>query len=231
MRHFLSLVLVFCLCLLPVSAVALTYSEYLAKQGYSMDEIEEIINSGEDVEQFKRSNSSDTIYIDNSHLLDSGSSVQVENLTVQADTVLMSAPENNDYPSGAPLAGGVYMQVTTRALGELLIYVPSNYQSKAFTFESGSKEVVNITSATITAYVVDQASYSFRWSSFGRLQYRRNTSGYTYEDVNITDVLNTNIVFVESNDDLPPVPDSNMLQIIITFLLGGCLLCLFIKRL
>lgn len=229
MRHFLSLVLVFCLCLLPVSAGALTYSEYLAKQGYSMDEIEEIINNGEDISASESSNS--TIYIDNSKILDSGSAVQVESLTVQADTVLMSVPENNDYPSGAPLSGGVYMHVTTRALGELLIYVPSNYQSKAFTFESGTKEVINITSSTITAYVVGQADYSFRWSSFGRLQYRRNTSGYTYEDVNITNILNTNIVFVESNDDLPPVPDSNMLQIIITFLLGGCLLCLFIKRL
>ena len=59
----------------------------------------------------------------------------------------------------------------------------------------------------------------------------KTEDGKTYEDVNITDILNTNIVFVESNDDLPPVPDSNMLQIIITFLLGGCLLCLFIKRL
>lgn len=229
MRHFLSLVLVFCLCLLPVSAGALTYSEYLAKQGYSMDEIEEIINNGEDISASESSNS--TIYIDNSKILDSGSVVQVESLTFQADTVLMSAPENNDYPSGAPLSGGVYMHVTTRALGELLIYVPSNYQSKAFTFESGTKEVINITSSTITAYVVGQADYSFRWPSFGRLQYRRNSGSYSYEDVNITDILNTNIVFVESNDDLPPVPDSNMLQIIITFLLGGCLLCLFIKRL
>lgn len=229
MRCFLSLVLAFCLCLLPVSAGALTYAEYLADQGYSQDEIDQIISSGEDVSASDTSNS--TIYIDNSQLLDSGSSVQVDSLTVQAQQVLLSAPENNDYPSGAPLAGGVYMQVTTSALGELLIYVPSNYQSKAFTFESGAKEVINITSSTITAYVVDQADYSFRWSSFGRLQYRRNSGSYSYEDVNITDILNTNIVFVESNDDLPPVPDSNMLQIIITFLLGGCLLCLFIKRL
>ena len=229
MRCFLSLVLAFCLCLLPVSAGALTYAEYLADQGYSQDEIDQIISSGEDVSASDTSNS--TIYIDNSQLLDSGSSVQVDSLTVQAQQVLLSAPENNDYPSGAPLAGGVYMQVTTSALGGLLIYVPSNYQSKAFTFESGAKEVINITSSTITAYVVDQADYSFRWSSFGRLQYRRNSGSYSYEDVNITDILNTNIVFVESNDDLPPVPDSNMLQIIITFLLGGCLLCLFIKRL
>ena len=229
MQRFLALVLAFCLCLFPVSTSALTYSEYLAKQGYSMDEIEEIISSGEDVSSSEPSNS--TIYIDNSKILDSGSAVQVDSLTVQADTVLMSAPENNEYPSGAPLAGGVYMQVTTQALGELLIYVPSNYQSKSFTFESGSKEVINITSSTITAYVVDQASYSFRWSSFGRLQYRRNSGSYSYENVNITDILNTNIVFVESNDDLPPVPDSNILQIIITFLLGGCLLCLFIRRL
>ena len=100
MRCFLSLVLAFCLCLLPVSAGALTYAEYLADQGYSQDEIDQIISSGEDVSASDTSNS--TIYIDNSQLLDSGSSVQVDSLTVQAQQVLLSAPENNDYPSGAP---------------------------------------------------------------------------------------------------------------------------------
>lgn len=35
MRRFLALVLAFCFCLLPVSAGAQTYAEYLAEQGYS----------------------------------------------------------------------------------------------------------------------------------------------------------------------------------------------------
>ena len=49
MRRFLALVLAFGFCLLPVSAGAQTYAEYLADQGYSQDEIDEIISSGEDV--------------------------------------------------------------------------------------------------------------------------------------------------------------------------------------
>lgn len=140
MWRFLALVLAFCLCLFPVSVGALTYAEYLADQGYSQDEIDQIISSGEDASASESSDS--TIYIDNSKVLDSGSSVQVESLTVQAETVLMSAPENNDYPSGAPLAGGVYMQVTTSALGELLIYVPSNYQSKALLLSLAPKRLL-----------------------------------------------------------------------------------------
>lgn len=86
MLRFLALVLAFCFCLLPVSAGAQTYAEYLAGQGYSQDEIEEIISSGEDVNEGSgRSGAADTIYIDNTQLLDSGSVVQVDSLTVSAN--------------------------------------------------------------------------------------------------------------------------------------------------
>lgn len=132
--RFLALVLAFCFCLLPVSAGAQTYAEYLAGQGYSQGEIRG------DYQQRRKmlmkvpvgSGAADTIYIDNTQLLDSGSVVQVDSLTVSANQVLMSVPEDNVYPPSAPLAGGVYMQVDTQQLGELIIYVPVSYQLRLY---------------------------------------------------------------------------------------------------
>lgn len=230
MRRFLALVLVCCLCLLPVSVGAQTYAEYLADQGYSHDEIDEIISSGEDVNSGSVS-SGDTIFIDNTQLLDSGSVVQVDSLTVSANQVLMSVPEDNVYPPSAPLAGGVYMQVDTQQLGELIIYVPVSNQFKSFTFAANTETPVNITASTISGYTYSSTDYQIRWSSFGQCQYRPYSGSYSYTDLAITSVLNTNIVFVTGPEDLPVVPDSSMLQVIIVFLLGVVVLCLFMRRL
>ena len=230
MRRFLALVLAFCFCLLPVSAGAQTYAEYLAEQGYSQDEIDEIISSGEDVNSGS-SSSGDTIFIDNTQLLDSGSVVQVDSLTVSANQVLMSVPEDNAYPPSAPLAGGVYMQVDTQQLGELIIYVPVSNQFKSFTFAANTETPVNITASTISGYTYSSVDYQIRWTSFGQCQYRPYSGSYSYTDLDITSVLNTNIVFVTGPEDLPVVPDSSMLQVIIVFLLGVMVLCLFMRRL
>lgn len=230
MRRFLALVLAFCFCLLPVSAGAQTYAEYLAEQGYSQDEIDEIISSGEDVNSGS-SSSGDTIFIDNTQLLDSGSVVQVDSLTVSANQVLMSVPEDNAYPPSAPLAGGVYMQVDTQQLGELIIYVPVSNQFKSFTFAANTETPVNITASTISGYTYSSEDYQIRWTSFGQCQYRPYSGSYSYTDLDITSVLNTNIVFVTGPEDLPVVPDSSMLQVIIVFLLGVMVLCLFMRRL
>lgn len=231
MLRFLALVLVFGLLLLPLSSGALTYAEYLADQGYSQDEIDEIIDSALDVNDLDPPSRSDTIYIDNSQFLDSGATVQVGSLTVQADTVLMSVPEDNIYPPSAPLAGGVYMEVQTRQLGRLIIYVPVSFQFKSFTFAANTKTPVNITSSTITGYTYSSTDYSIRWTSFGQCQYRPSSGSYNYTDLDIQDVLNTNIVFVEGMEDLPVVPDSSMLLIIIVFLQGVMVVCLFMRRL
>lgn len=230
MRRFLALVLAFCFCLLPVSAGAQTYAEYLAEQGYSQDEIDEIISSGEDVNSGS-SSSGDTIFIDNTQLLDSGSVVQVDSLTVSANQVLMSVPEDNAYPPSAPLAGGVYMHVDTQQLGELIIYVPVSNQFKSFTFAANTETPVNITASTISGYTYSSEDYQIRWTSFGQCQYRPYSGSYSYTDLDITSVLNTNIVFVTGPEDLPVVPDSSMLQVIIVFLLGVMVLCLFMRRL
>lgn len=157
--------------------------------------------------------------------------LNLESVTIHTESVLMSVPEDNVYPSGAPLQGGLYMQVDTSELGEIIIYVPTAYQYKSFTFNSDGRPV-NITASTITGYCWDSNDYNVRWSSFGQAQYRRVSGTVSsYVDLTITNVINTNVVFVESNDDLPVVPDSDILQVVVIFLLGGMLLCLFMKRL
>lgn len=159
-------------------------------------------------------------------------SLSVGELTINAESVLLSVPEENEYPSGAPLLGGLYMELETVELGRILVYVPASYQYKSFTKNTAGRPV-NITASTITGYCWDTYDYNVRWSSFGQAQYRRISSGssYSYADLTVTDVLNTNVVFVEANEDLPVVPDSDILQVVVIFLLGGMLLCLFMRRL
>ena len=160
---------------------------------------------------------------------DSGSSVSVDGLTLYADNVLMSVPDDPVYPSGAPLVGGLYMEVQTSQLGNIVIFVPTSFQYKSFTYNTAGAPV-NITSSTITGYYYGSTDYTVRWSSFGQAQYRPVSGGSSYADLDILDVVNTNIVFVEGLEDLPVVPDSDMLSVIMIFLLGVIVFCLFIKR-
>lgn len=123
------------------------------------------------------------------------------------------------------------MQVDTQQLGELIIYVPVSNQFKSFTFAANTETPVNITASTISGYTYSSEDYQIRWTSFGQCQYRPYSGSYSYTDLDITSVLNTNIVFVTGPEDLPVVPDSSMLQVIIVFLLGVMVLCLFMRRL
>lgn len=162
-------------------------------------------------------------------------SIYTDTLEVNADTVMLMSnlPEDNDYPSGAPLQGGVYIHADTSQLGEIIIYVPTEDQYKAFTYNT-SGQPINITGSTITGYTYTGNDYYVRWNSFGQAQYRLvNNSGYgtSYEDLDISEVLNTNVVFIEGNEDLNPLPDATVLSILIFSLVGGCFFCLLLKRL
>lgn len=157
-------------------------------------------------------------------------SIVTDSLTIEAGVVTLAMPENNEYPSDSPLSGGVYIEVDTRELGEVLIYVPTDYQYRSFAFDE-SGNIVNIRSATITGVLYDgNTVYSVRFTSFGNPSYRLATGNYTWDDLTVTEVLNTNVVFIESNEDLPPVPDADMLSVIIVALLGVIVLCHFMKR-
>lgn len=154
----------------------------------------------------------------------------VGEMTVQAETVVLGLPEENDYPTDSPLAGGLYIECNTAELGEVLIYIPVDYQYKSFTFDE-TGNIVNIRSSTISGLLYRGSStYTFRISSFSNPTYRSYNSGSSYSDLTVTSVLNTNVVFVEGNEDIPVVPDSDMQGLICIFLLGVIVLCLFMRR-
>lgn len=160
---------------------------------------------------------------------DDPAAVSAETISITTEAVYMAVPEDNVYPPSAPLMGGVYLDVDTQQLGELLIYIPTAYQYRSFT-KTTAGAPVNITVSTISGYTYDGNDYNIRWSSFGRAQYRPVSGSYSYQDLDITEITNTNVVFVESIEDLPPVPDADMLSLISIFLLGVIVLCLFMRR-
>ena len=193
----------------------------------------DILSADASTETFSEDSAAD---VDNAALDDSFSDDSesidndVETLLINANNVVLnSASENNDYPADAPLMGGLYMDVTTSELGDILIYVPADYQYKSFG-KTADGVPVNITASTISGYTYDGNNYYIRWSSFGTAQYRSSSSSYNYSALTITAINNTNIVFVESNEDLPVVPDNDMTNIITVFMLGVIILCLFMKR-
>lgn len=122
----------------------------------------------------------------------------VDDLTINAENVtLMSLlPEEDVYPSGAPLEGGVYMHLDTSELGEILVYVPVDYQYDSFTLNS-SGQPINITASTISGYSYDGVDYSIRWSTFGVPTYRPVDYDYgtSYQTLTVNDIIATNIGF------------------------------------
>lgn len=236
MRVVCFILALFLIIALPMSALAVDDYDYIYT-GEEEEEGSEVIDEPaadpieDPVDPVEEDNPPDEVEIIDE---DPADAVSVESLEIQADTVMLMSnlPEDNDYPSGAPLMGAVYIHADTAELGEIIIYIPSEDQYKAFTYNT-SGQPVNITGSTITGYVYTGNDYYVRWNSWGQAQYRTVNSSYggTYEDLNIRDVLNTNVVFIESNEDLNPLPDDTVLSILIFSLLGGVFFCLLLKRL
>ena len=152
--------------------------------------------------------------------------INAENVTI----VPFGIPEDNEYPPGSPLAGGLYMQVNTGQLGNVLIYVPIDFQRNSFTYDA-SGNVVNLRSSQITGFMYrGNTLYNVRWAALQTPEYRLYNTSNTYQALTIRDVLNTNIIFIESNDDIFLVPQSEMYQLILITIAGAMMLCLFMKR-
>lgn len=154
-----------------------------------------------------------------------------QQITIQAEQVVIQseAEEPVFYASASSfLQGGYYMDVTTN-LGSVRIYVPVNYAKGSFTYDS-SGEPVNITASTISGYFVRNGSlYSVRFVSMGGITYRlTDGSGYSWSDLSVSAVDDTNIQFFTVN---PPLYGfSELFPYILTFCLGVVVLCLFMKR-
>lgn len=154
-----------------------------------------------------------------------------QQITIQAENVVIQSEAEDPilYASASPfLQGGYFMDVATN-LGSVTIYVPVNYAKGSFSYDSRGVPV-NITASTISGYFVRNGSlYSVRFASMGGITYRHSDgSGYSWSDLSVTSVDDTNIQILTEN---PPLYGfSELFPYILTFCLGVVVLCLFMKR-
>lgn len=152
-------------------------------------------------------------------------------VTINAEQVTIvdnSEPEIEPYVvPDTPIQGGYYISAATSQLGDVKIYVPVNYKADSFTFTSGN--VMSIQASTITGVMYASSGvYTIRFPSFSSPEYRTYDSGYTYADLSITDVYDTNIQILDSDPHLE-VPQY-IIQLAVILTLGVIIICLFMKR-
>ena len=106
---------------------------------------------------------------------------------------------NDYYPSYIPFVGAAYVEVNS-SLGQGSIVISSTQKQNYLSIGSGSSNIYNCSSSTVsgvfrTAQGVD---YNIRATAFNSFQYAV-TNGYQtiYEPLNVTQILSTNIEFVD----------------------------------
>lgn len=102
-----------------------------------------------------------------------------------------------NYPSYIPYSGAVYCEVqSSLGLGSLIF--PSTYQSGYLSLGTNNNYIFNSSGNTITGVfrTASGTDYSIRATPYNQLTYAV-TNGYqtTYENFNISQILNTNIIF------------------------------------
>lgn len=144
------------------------------------------------------------------------------------------APDPSDaapilYASGG-IVGGYYF-VADCALGDSVkFWVPADFAVGSITLDS-SGSLVNMTNSTIYLMPDDSrlnSSYTIQAPRFSSFLYRRDASGYTWSDLAITNITDTNISWLSDTPHALPV--SSYMVIIIGVLILGFLLSVFLKR-
>lgn len=122
------------------------------------------------------------------------------------------------------LSGGYYF-VCSCALGaDVKFYVPLEWAHDAFSLDA-SGAPVNMSTNTCYAYCPDFPDYTFSCSRFNTFTYRAD--GYNTSDLNISQLTDTNISFME--DESYRLSDSDLLFVIVC-LLFLILVCPMILR-
>lgn len=130
--------------------------------------------------------------------------------------------------SAGSISGGYYF-VCDCALGSgIKFWVPSDFKADAIALSDSG--LVNMTNQSI--YLMPDnpsfGNYTIYASRFGKFQYRRNSSEYDYQDLNIRNISDTNISFL--SDTLRAVPDSTYWIVLIAICILGFLIIAFFKR-
>ena len=137
----------------------------------------------------------------------------------------------SDTPPGeAPFVGSCYLTLDTGSLGVVDVYIPANYQ-RGYLGLAADGELFNISSSSISGVLYNSrgTEYQFRISSWSRAQYRENSGNiYTYVDLDVNDILASNVQIAE---EFPPlVPVNDMFPYVYVLIGGVVVLCLFLKR-
>ena len=133
------------------------------------------------------------------------------------------------YASGG-IVGGYYF-VCDCALGnDIKFWIPADFASDSISID-GSGSLVNMTNSTIYLMPDDTTinnNYTIQAPRFSSFQYRRDSSGYTWSSLAITNISDTNISWL---DDTPQaVPISRYFVLIASILVIGFLFLFVFKR-
>lgn len=110
---------------------------------------------------------------------------------------------STDFPSYVPISGGAFFEVKS-TLGQIAFVCPNNFKNGYFGFSGNGNNICNISNSTVSGYIYTASgnSYQARFTALGTLEYRTSSgSFYEYRDVTITEILNTNVTFIDDKGD------------------------------
>ena len=110
---------------------------------------------------------------------------------------------STDFPSYVPISGGAFFEVKS-SLGQITFVCPNNFKNGYFGFTGNGNNICNISNSTVSGYIYTSSgnSYQARFTALGTLEYRTSSgSYYEYRDVTITEILNTNVTFIDDKGD------------------------------
>lgn len=136
-------------------------------------------------------------------------------LVVMISVPVCAESYSTDFPEYVPISGGAWLEVNSDA-GEMTVLVPADFLYDTFSFSGNGYNVVNVTDNTVTGVAYSSSTFDYygsptrvqcRFQSFDTLQlyvpYQSgmgNTS-YRWMDVDIDEILNTSIRFMDDKAD------------------------------
>ena len=141
------------------------------------------------------------------------------------------------FPSYVPISGGAFFEVKS-SLGQITFVCPNNFKNGYFGFSGNGNNICNISNSTVSGYIYTASgnSYQARFTALGTLEYRTSSgSYYEYRDVTITEILNTNVTFIDDKGDRQTdnyfLSKENIFLYSLLFVIASCsVLGLFFSR-
>lgn len=141
-----------------------------------------------------------------------------------------SEEDSSDSVSVYALPGSLpcpYVYADVSGLGNVRIYFPINRQYNTFAYDD-SDYLINITDSTVYGYVLGSTPYRIRFDSFGAVYYRDYDNDYSWRDTTVYPTDEGTLEILRRS--IPLFPSEIYVQWLPVFLLGGLLVCQFMKH-